>query len=99
MAMRKTEVERIIDNVFTAAGKTEVEVADLLEKHWEACERRRERTGSPHRPEWILEANSAREDFTRRSAGLDPADPTVRSTFERLIESCVRVEGWNRWNK
>ena len=97
MAMRKTEVERIIDNVFTAAGRSETEVADLLEKHWQACESRRKRTGSPHRPEWKLEANSAREDFARRAAGINIDDQSVRDTFDGLIESCVNVRPWSNW--
>lgn len=98
MATRKTEVERIIDNVLTAAGKSESEVADLLEAHWRKCSAREERTGSPHRPEWRLEANSLREDFTRRSAGLDLDDPTVREAFSGLVNSCVHVKTWSHWD-
>ena len=89
MALRKTKVERIIDTVMAAAGLPETQTAKLLEEHWEACSRRSQRHGNPHRPEWHLEANSHRDLYTR-GAGVDPADPTVRDTFGGLVDFCSR---------
>lgn len=87
MALRKTKVERIVDTVLAAAGLSEAETARLLEEHWDECSRRAERQGSPHRPEWRMQANSHR-DLYARGAGADPADPTVRQVFGGLVEVC-----------
>jgi len=89
MALRKTKVERIIDTVLAAAGLPETETARLLEEHWDECERREGRRGSPHRPEWRMQANSHR-DLYARGAGADPDDPTVRQVFGGLVGVCSR---------
>jgi hypothetical protein len=89
MALRKTKIERIVDTVMAAAGLSEVETAELLEEHWDACSRRAARWGSPHRPEWRAEANSHR-DLYAKGAGADPADPTVQQVFRGVVDVCFR---------
>jgi hypothetical protein len=98
MASRKTEVERIIDTVLTAAGLPETETARLLEEHWEACCNRVDRSGSPHRPEWREKTNGFRDAFAKGAAGLDPADPTVQATFDRLLEVCEHPPPASVWS-
>jgi hypothetical protein len=98
MASRKTEVERIIDTVLTAAGLPETETARLLEEHWEACCNRVDKNGSPHRPEWREKTNSLRDAFAKGAAGLDPADPGIQATFDRLLEVCEHPPPYSDWD-